>query len=270
MSKGTKIGVGYRRGLHDQILGAADQIDCLEILIEHFLPLSDANRQMLELLASKFDIVLHGVGLSLGSVAPPQPDFLDAVREMARITDAPFFGEHVSVSRSGGHDLWHLSPVPQTAESLDTLVDRIHAAQDRMSLPVVMETITAPFTFAVEDFGWGDFHRAIHQRSGAELLVDVTNLVINSINGVGPAVVDALDSIADAPWRQVHIVGYVKDHHGWAVDSHDAALDDDLLLAFEMLMERQQPEYVIVERDGRLGYFEEVLDDLVRLRHRVN
>jgi uncharacterized protein (UPF0276 family) len=232
--------------------------------------LSDANRHLLEFLAARFSIVLHGVGLSLGSVRPPTPDFLSAVREMAEITKAPFFSEHVSISRSGGLDLWHLSPVPRTSKSLEAISNRILNAQEQLTLPIIVETITVPFEFKFGEFGWGDFHRAIYERTGAELLVDITNIVVNSINGVGPGVADALDSLEGIPWRQVHVVGYTKDHQGWAVDSHDAAIDDDLLHAFGLLLQRQRPDYVIIERDGRREYFEEVLKDLARLHRLVN
>lgn len=270
MTGRTLVGVGYRRVLHDAILAARDQIDCLELLVEHFLPLTDANRDLLRQLADRFPIVLHGVGLSLGSVRPPQPAILPAVREIAALTYAPFFGEHVSLSRAGGLDLWHLSPVPRTRDSLDAMVGRITSTQDELDLPVVLETITVPFEFAVEDYGWGDFHRTLHERTGAELLVDITNLVVNSVNGVGPAVESALGSIADVPWRQVHIVGYTVDDDGWALDSHETAIGPDVLAGFDLLLEHQRPPYVIVERDGRFGTFDEVLDDLVRIRRRVS
>jgi uncharacterized protein (UPF0276 family) len=259
------VGIGYRREVASEILAHSSSIDCLELLVEHFLPLTPARRRELDRLAEEFALILHGVSLSPGSVEPPGEPYWAGVSELIDYVEAPYLGEHASFSRGGGYDLWHLSPLWRTERSLEVLVDNLGEAQERLGVPVALETITEPFEVPGAELQWDEFLVEATRRSGAQLLIDVTNLWINRENQIsgGP---DLFGCLREAQWAQFHIVGAGVEEDGFLVDNHEAPVSPALLQAYAGAVAITPAPYTILERDGRLGEFDEVLGDLERLR----
>ena len=67
LTQQPRIGVAYRRQVAAEIFDLRSEIDCLEILVEHFLPLTTERRRELEHCA-RSSFYPHGVALSPGSV----------------------------------------------------------------------------------------------------------------------------------------------------------------------------------------------------------
>jgi uncharacterized protein (UPF0276 family) len=265
MTMGPLVGIGYRREVASEIHAHRASIDCLELLVEHFLPLTGARRRELEKLAEDFELILHGVSLSPGSVEPPPESYWSQVAELIELVEAPYLGEHASFSRGGGYDLWHLAPLWRTQEMLQVLVDNLVRAQDRLGVPVALETITEMLQVPGASLEWDEFLVEATRRSGAKLLIDVTNLWINRENGIvrSPSLFGRL---RESEWAQFHIVGSSASDDGFLVDSHEAPLSPSLLAAYAEAVDIAPAPYTILERDGRLGEFDEVLADLEQLR----
>lgn len=261
----TLVGIGYRREVASEILAHRANIDCLELLVEHFLPLTRTRRRELDGLAAEFELILHGVSLSPGSVEPPPESYWTQVAELVDYLEAPYLGEHASFSRGGGYDLWHLAPLWRTERTLEVLVDNLDRAQDRLGVPLALETITEMLEVPGAELEWDEFLVEATRRSGAQLLIDVTNLWINRENGItsGPSLFGRL---GEAEWAQFHIVGANTGDDGFLVDSHEAPLSPSILEAYAEAVGIAPAPYTILERDGRLGEFDEVLADLAQLR----
>ena len=69
----TLIGVGYRRALAGWIETQPPELDCLEITAEHFF---DGGEVRLRELAERYPLMVHGLGLSLGTPGPLDADVL--------------------------------------------------------------------------------------------------------------------------------------------------------------------------------------------------
>lgn len=260
------IGLGYRRRIAQEIWDARSHIDCLEILVEHFLPLTPARRRELAKLREEFLLIPHGVGLSIGSKGVTDYPYLADLKHLMRLIDAPFFGEHLSMSRADGFDIWHLSPVWRTEEQLLAVVAGISQTVDVLGVPFALETITEMISIPNADYELDEFYAEICERSGAGLLLDVTNLLINQANGTSQYAQQPFGRLTDCYWRQLHIVGYTMEHDGYLIDSHDAPIQDEIFDAYAVALSIQVPEYVIIERDG--GFHEEpsILAEIERLR----
>lgn len=263
------FGLAYRREAAQDILVAKDSLDCLEVMVEHFTPLTRARRTELASLAEDFKLLPHCVSLSPGSDVGANPEHWSALKHVIDMIDPPFVSDHASVSVGGGINLGHLGPIWRTEESLQAFVRRLDQLQSFFNVPFAIETITETFRIPDADYDWDDFHVEVCKRSGAGLLVDLANIHINNMNGIWEPKPDLVGSLRDAPWRQMHLVGYGFDGEGRLVDDHRNPIPEELLSSLEDVVSLQVPEVFIVERDGRLDHFHEVLADVQAVRMRV-
>lgn len=255
------VGIGYRRPIRQKILDNLAVFGCLEILAEQFMPLTKIKHAELEELADKVPLILHGVSLSLGGIQRPTEDYWSDLRTILSITRSPHFGEHLSISRSGGYDIWHLSPVWRTREVLAVCAQNIREAMDRLGVQLALETITEMFTLANSELAWAEFYIELCDATGAGLLVDVTNVGINIENKVEGFSPECLRELARVPWLQMHVGGPSEDHDGYIVDTHSSPVGREVPWLRKALKHAVAP-YVIIERDDNLGEFETLLQDV--------
>ena len=262
----TRVGIGYRREIATQIWKHTDRIECLEILVEHFLPLTKQRAVELNRLVETFDTIIHGVDLSLGSVYDPPAAYWRDLEEIVRITSAAFFGEHLSVSKNNTHDLWHLSPVWRSPTSLHHCIRRVSEAQERLGIPLAIENITEMVSYGADQMSPEDFMLSLCSATDAYLLLDVSNLSINIANAVLGYGEGYMARLAGLHWAQIHVAGSSRDGDGYLIDSHSEELlaSDDAIL--QAALRIQQPEYIIIERDSNLSEFGSILRDIRRVK----
>lgn len=61
------VGISFRESLRSELFLHQQQVDFLEIVVEHYLDTTTQKQQELELLAAHFPLVPHAINLSLGS-----------------------------------------------------------------------------------------------------------------------------------------------------------------------------------------------------------
>ncbi len=260
----TKIGMGYRRPLHDWIVERSDSLDCLEVTAEHFF---GSDRELLGQLRTRFPLYVHGLGLSLGTPGPLEASTLEQFKEVADSADAVHVSEHVAFTRSGETDLGHLNPLPRTEVSLATFVEHARELAAATGRRVLLENITTHLETGGE-LSEPEFLNRLCAESGCALLIDITNLHINSRNHNFNA--EAwFDELDPANVAQLHIVGYDR-RDGVYHDSHAQPIQDDLLALAQHALARSPVESIILERDQRFEAIDEIEADLGKLRSLVS
>jgi len=275
-------GMGYRRELAAQQLAAADRIDVLEILVDHFL--SESSMDELERVSQRFPLVLHGVGLSIGSV-PLDRGYLRAVRRVSDVSRAPYYSEHLAVTRVPGIDLGHLTPVWFTRETLRRVIDNVHRVQETLGKPVVLENIATLLEIPGAQLGQPEFFRELVEATGCGVLLDVENLHLNAENHH----FDPEAFLAEMPLEsvvQIHTAGHVAVPGGTAeiasakssatggqavdglsLDRHCAPVPEPVWALLDRVLERAPVKAIVLERDVDFPEdFEELLADVERAR----
>lgn len=237
------IGVGYRRELAGWIDSSPAGVRCLEITAEHFF---SAPRERLTELRRRYRLFVHGLGLSLGTPGPLDAGRLRHFAEVADACNAAWVSEHVAFTRAGETDLGHLNPVRPTRAAAAVVADHAREVADRCGRPILLENITSHLQIPGE-LPETDFLNLICERAGCGLLLDVTNLHINSRNhGFDPlAWLDAIDA---SRIRQLHLVGY-SERAGRLADDHAEPIQAEVLQLASAVMARAPVEAVILERD---------------------
>ena len=259
MAEVPLLGLGFRQPFADWVLSKPAIIDCLEVTAEHFF---DAGEDVLSRLRELYPLAVHGLGLSLGTPGPLDTQLLAQYQRVVELADARWISEHLAFTRTDEVDLGHLNPVPMTERSLNTLVDNTREVMDRCQKPLLLENITS-YLRVPDQFTETEFINLLCQRSGVGLLLDVTNLFINSRNhDFDP--VDWLHQIAPESIQQLHIVGYSFSDGVWH-DRHSEAIQDELLELAALVVAYAPVESIIIERDASFPSVEQMESELGRL-----
>ena len=253
------IGIGFRSPISDWISSKPSTLDCLEVTAEHFF---DGGESQLERLRQLYPLSVHGLGLSLGTPGPIDTETLARFKRVADVADARWISEHIAFTRTDDVDLGHLNPVPLTMDSLKTLVDHSREVMDLCQRPLLLENITS-YLRVPEEISETEFINRLCEQTGAGLLLDVTNLFINSRNhDFNP--VDWLHRINPTIIRQLHIVGY-SFHDGVWHDRHCEPIQDELLELATEVIAYAPVEAVILERDVAIPEPGEIEIELIQL-----
>ncbi len=253
------LGIGMRQPLANWVLSHPPELDCVEVTAEHFF---DSGTAVLTQLAEHYQVSVHGLGLSLGTPGPLDEPTLRQFQRVADLTNARWITEHIAFTKTDDVDLGHLNPLPMTAGSLTTLADHAREVMDRCQRPLLLENITSYLRIPGE-FTEPEFLNRLCERAGIGLLLDVTNLFINSQNhDFDP--LDWLHEVEADFIRQVHIVGY-SIRNGVYHDRHSEPIQDNLFALLREVVSYAPVEAVILERDVDIPAVNELTWELQRL-----
>lgn len=252
-----KIGAGYRHELAEWI--ATRPVECLEITAEHFQGRGEAT---LERLAKEFTLYVHGLGLSLGTSGPLDELRLKRFARVAELANTAWVSEHVAFTRTPEADLGHLNPVPPTREMAKIISEHARQVADYCGKPIILENITSHLKLR-GDLSETDFLNAICDQADCGLLVDVTNLFINSRNhGFDPLA--WLDEIEARRIVQLHIVGYSLEGGRYA-DGHGEPIQPELIQLTREVLARAPVQAIILERDTDFPGAEAMREEIEKL-----
>jgi uncharacterized protein len=258
------VGLGFREPFRPEVFRHRDGIDFLEITADHYLDAPAEKLRELEILADHFEIIPHGLNLSLGSAEGLDPDYRDQLLGLVRTLDPPWWSEHIAFTRAARVELGHLTPVPFSLEAIDVLAANIAEVQALVEIPLILENITYPFRLPGSDLDEADFLGRLVERTGCGLLLDVTNLYTNAVNhGFDP--VRFLDRLPLESVVQLHFTGGHRED-GSLIDSHSGATPPEVWSLMDLILARAPVKGVILERDENLPPFGALLDELRRAR----
>jgi len=237
-----RLGVAYRNPLAGWINKYPEQMNCLEISAEHFF--SESTR--LKELRRHYDLLVHGLGLSLGTPGPLDQCHLELFTEVCRVADPLWISEHIAFTKTGDVDLGHLNPIHYTQDTLDYFVEHALELKEACQKPLLLENITSHIQIN-SPMAETEFINQLCERAGCYLLLDVTNLFVNSRNhGYSPT--QWLSAINPEYIKQLHIVGYSKRDGTW-YDSHANNIQQELYELTRQVIEYSNVETIIIERD---------------------
>ncbi len=253
-------GLGLRRPLLDELLAApSGAIGFLELAPDNWIGVGGRRAEALDRLRERYPIYCHGLSLSLGGPEPFDPVYLKRLRGFLDDLKAPLYSEHLSYCSDEGQ-LYDLLPLPFTEEAVKHVVARIGEVQDALGRRMAVENISyyaAPFQAMAEI----DFINAVLAEADCDLLLDVNNIHVNSINhGYDPhAFLRALPAQRVAG---IHVAGHYVEAADLRIDSHGAAVIEPVwqLLAEAYAHVGLKP--TLLERDFNFPPLAELLAEL--------
>jgi uncharacterized protein len=212
------IGVGLRTVHFGTILGQQPDVDWFEVLSENFMDTEGRPLHVLDQVAERYPVVLHGVSMSIGSTDPLNLEHLRKLKALADRTRAHWVSDHLCWTGVLGRNTHDLLPMPYTEEALRHTVARVKQASDVLERPLVLENPSTYVEFAASTLPEWEFLARLAEESDCGLLLDVNNVYVSSFNhGFDPSVY--VDSIPADRVVQYHLAGHTnKGTH--IVDTH--------------------------------------------------
>jgi uncharacterized protein (UPF0276 family) len=268
------VGIGYRRHIDEWIRANLARFDVLEVTLDHCMTGGEAARAAIFDLVGQIPLTAHGIGLSIGTDVPLDLAYLDEIAGIVDRLKAPAYSEHLAFTRVPGRDLGNLLPVPKTTQIAESIIAKVRSVQSRISVPFLLENITYIFDWPDSELTDAEFLSLICRETGAGILLDVENLYLNARNhGFDPYAF--LDNLPANAVKEVHVAGGITLHEDFLPrplfqDTHSHPVPEAAFDLLDYALARQAPSTMVLERDDRLDATEEILDDVARLRARLD
>lgn len=271
---GEIIGLGYRSAIAEWTRANLKHFDVLEITVDHCIHGSAAQRAQIFDLVGRIPLNAHGVGLSIGTDVALDLAYLDQVAAIVERLEAPAYSEHLAFTRVPGRDLANLLPLPKTEAVAESIIAKVRAVQSRIPVPFLLENITYMFEWPDSRLSDAEFLNLICRETGAGLLLDIENVYLNAQNH-GFDARAFIDDVAPGLVREIHMAGGITVSDSEVgrpilADSHSHPISEAALDLLDYALARHAPRTIILERDDRLDEGEEILNDVARIRARLD
>jgi uncharacterized protein len=259
------IGLGLRRVFAEALLETRRQVDWLEITPENWMGFGGERSRVLSACAERWPMVSHSVSLSLGGPDPLDEELLQSIEALRRRFDLAWWSDHVCYSTVNGHPVHDLLPLPTSSEAVEHTARRIQEAQRRVEAPLLVENISFYAHMPGGTMSDAAFIRQVVEHSGCELLLDVNNVYVNSLNH-GFDARAYIDSLPLERVRQLHVAGHTR-RKDVIIDTHIGPIIDEVWALYRYTLQRAGRLLpTLIEWDQDIPPVDGVLDEVDRAR----
>jgi len=203
------FGIGLRSVHFEHILKNNPPIDWFEVLSENYMDTGGRPLHVLDQVAERYPVVLHGVSLSVGSKDPINFDYLKKLKELAKRVNARWVSDHLCWCGVTGMNTHDLLPMPYTNEALRHTIERVRIIQDFIERPIALENASTYLEFSVSTWPESEFLASLAEEADCGILLDVNNVYVSSFNhGFDPK--QYIDRIPRDRVVQMHLAGHTN------------------------------------------------------------
>jgi uncharacterized protein (UPF0276 family) len=248
-----RAGVGFKPEHFAEIDAGPQPVGFFEIHAENYMGAGGPPHAKLTRLREDYALSVHGVGLSIGAMQPLDRAHLARLKTLCDRYEPESFSEHLAWSSHGEVFLNDLLPLPYTHETLSLVADHIDEVQATLGRQMLLENPATYLLFEESTIEETDFLRALAERTGCGLLLDVNNVFVAATNHN----LDAHAYLARFPLahvRELHLSGHSEtvDDFGapLLIDSHDTPVKDPVWTLYESVIARTGPVATLIEWDN--------------------
>lgn len=256
--------MGLRRALMGPLADVPDSaIDFMEIAPENWIGIGGRFGKQLRQFTERYDFLCHGLSLSLGGPTPLDEALVRSVRSFMQEHGIKAYSEHLSYCSDDGH-LYDLMPIPMTETAVNYVAERIMRVQDILGQRLIIENVST-YAEPGKEMSEQDFVCAVLEKADCDLLLDVNNVYVNSINH-GQDALAYIRAMPSERIRYLHIAGHYDEADDLLVDTHGNAVKADV---WQLLQHAYQCHGVLptlLERDFNFPEVAELVAELDIIR----
>jgi uncharacterized protein (UPF0276 family) len=238
-------------------------VDFLEAAPENWIGVGGRMGKQFRQLAERFPLALHGLSLDIGGPDPVDTGLVRSVADLIRTTGAPLYSEHLTYCAAEGH-LYDLLPIPFTEEAVHYVAARVRQVQDMLGRSLVLENASY-YAQPQAELSEAQFIAAVLEEADCELLLDVNNIYVNSVNHRYDPLA-FIDALPLHRVRYIHVAGHFDEADDLKVDTHGAAVIDPVWELLEQAYQRVGPLPTLLERDFNIPPLAELLTEVGQVR----
>ncbi len=245
-------GVGLRLAHYDRALAEGVDVDLVEVITENFFGPQGGvpggrPRAVLERVRAQVPVALHGVSLGVGSVDPPAPEYLRALKSVVDWIEPAWVSDHLCWGSVGGHYAHDLLPLPYREDAITTVVENVARVQDALGRRILLENVSTYVAQHGSTMAEWTFLDEVARRADCLVLLDINNIVVNAKNH-GFEALDFLDGIDGERVWQFHLAGHT-DRGAYKFDDHVGPVPPEVWALYEAAVARFGEVSSIVEWD---------------------
>ena len=259
------LGVGLRTVHFPYILKNLPKVDWFEVISENFMDSRGRPRYVLEQVAERYPVVMHGVSLSIGSTDPLNFDYLQKLKNLADAVNARWVSDHLCWTGVAGINAHDLLPVPLNEETLAHVRARVRTVQDFLERPLVLENPSTYVEFADSTMPEWEFLTRLAEDADCGLLLDVNNVFVSSVNHD----FDPAEYVRNVPHRRVvqfHLAGHT-DCGTHRIDTHDGEVIDPVWELYRLAHRLTGGASTLLEWDAKIPEFPVVHAEVLKAKH---
>jgi uncharacterized protein len=261
-------GLGLRRALCVPLQDHPEaKIDFIEVAPENWIDLGGRLGKRFAEISERYPLVCHGLSLSIGGPAPLDEAFLQRAKRFFDRHKVLIYSEHLSYCADDAH-LYDLMPIPFTRAAVSYVADRIKRVQHILDRRIAIENVSY-YTPIGAEMSELEFINAVLEKADCDLLLDVNNIYVNSVNHR----YNAAEFLRGLPMQRVayaHIAGHFNEAKDLIVDTHGADVIDPVWKLLDSAYAIAGPIPTLLERDFNFPPLQELLIEVEQIRQRQN
>lgn len=271
----TATGVGLRPEHYRNVAEGQLVPDFLEVHTENFFAQSGGFVELLQDVAKRVPISLHGTSAGLGSTVGVPDDYLKSLKALTDRTDPVLVSDHLCFTWGRlGAELLHggdLLPIPYTKGSLEDSIANIDKVQGYLGRQIAIENVCAYVNLERGDFNEVEFLNQLVARTGCGLILDINNLLVNARNrGVVDSeqfVDDYVRSLDRSAVREIHLAGSTQvSPSEMLIDDHAAPVSAEGWAAYRRALAVIGPMPTLIEWDNNLPSWPRLVGEATKAR----
>ena len=258
------VGLGLRREMLDDMLAAKPAvIDFFEVAPENWIPFGGSLQRKFSQLTEQHRFICHGLSLSIGSPDPLDVIFIRQVKQFLKQHNISLYSEHLSYCSGNGH-LYDLMPIPFTQEAVHYVAKRIRQVQDILERPLILENVSY-YAAPGQQMSEQEFTLAVLQEADCQLLLDVNNIYVNSVNH-GYSAEQFLQAMPSSRIAYYHVAGHFKEAEDLLIDTHGTAVADPVWQLLQMAYQQHGVKPTLLERDFNIPQLTVLCEELRQIK----
>lgn len=257
-------GLGLRRAFIEALAdGVPPVVSFMEVAPENWIDVGGRFGRRFREISEEVPLVCHGLSLNLGGFAPLDEAFFERMRRFLDEHGVRCYSEHLSYCGDEGH-LYDLMPIPFTEEAVHHVASRIRRAQEILGRRIAVENISY-YAAPGREMEEIDFINAVLEEADCDLLLDINNIYVNSINHG----YDAEDFLRALPGRRIayaHVAGHYVEAGDLRIDTHGADVVDPVWRLLETAYRHFGVFPTLLERDFNIPPLPRLLEEVETIR----
>ena len=257
-------GLGLRRSfLTDIIENPMPAVDFYEIAPENWIPIGGKLGKQFRSMTERYNFICHGLSLSIGSTDPLDEVFVSQIKNFMKEHQIKFYSEHLSYCSSAGH-LYDLMPIPFTSDAVTHVANRIKRVQDILEQKIAIENVSY-YAEPGKEMNEIDFFNAVVNEADCDILLDINNIYVNSVNH-GYDAEEFLKAIPAKRIAYAHIAGHYVEADDFLVDTHGATIIDPVWKLLGKAYELYGVFPTLLERDFNIPSLAELSKEVQTIK----
>lgn len=253
-------GLGLRRELMSDLEAQPPaQVDFMEVAPENWIGVGGNLGKRFKAFTERYRFVTHGLSLSLGGPSPLDEELLVKIKRFMDEHNVGGYSEHLSYCSDDGH-LYDLMPIPFTEDAVHYVAGRIKRTQEILERRIAIENVSY-YAAPGREMDEIEFINAVLEEADCELLLDVNNIYVNSVNHR----YDAETFLKSLPGERIaycHVAGHYQQDVDLIVDTHGAEVIDPVWALLDKTYAHFGVIATLLERDFNIPPLEELLREV--------